>query len=78
MIAWRLMTFDPTISLGTILSFIGLILVLIGLHSANIKRISEMEVKLDLVYEWFKEKLREDSAELRRKRDNGDSDSRSS
>ncbi len=52
------------ISIGNLLSFIGLMITLIAFHVSNVKRIKDaaerfqrMETKVDLVYEWFKENV---------------------
>jgi hypothetical protein len=49
-------TFDWTVNLGTVVSGLALAIMVLGLHRANIVRITRMETKLDMLYEWWKER----------------------
>jgi hypothetical protein len=49
MIGWLWMTFNPEISLGTIIQVVMLLMAL----GALVARLSKIESKLDLMYEWF-------------------------
>lgn len=51
------MTVDWSISLGTIVNIIAFLVTLIALHHANIKRLAELETKVDAMWEWFARKL---------------------
>lgn len=49
--------FEPTIDLGSILAASSLIISLLVMHSKNIKRITEMEIKINTMYKWFEENV---------------------
>jgi predicted tellurium resistance membrane protein TerC len=55
---------DPTISLGSIISFVGILGSLWVMHAANVKRITSIEMKVELLFEWFKKRL-EDNEDSR-------------
>jgi hypothetical protein len=51
-------TWDPSISLGNILTIVGFVVSLVSLHVTNVKRFERMETKVDFMFDWFKEKLK--------------------
>jgi hypothetical protein len=44
---------DPSISLGSILTFLGFIVSLFALHINNVKRFENMSAKFDLMFDWW-------------------------
>ena len=59
-------TFDWSINIGNVLTVVGLLTVFVTAHAANVKRLQDMETKLDLIFHWFRNNVinrqeREDS-----------------
>jgi len=46
-------TFDWTISLGSIVTFASLLTVFLRAHIANVKRLQKIETELEIIYNWF-------------------------
>lgn len=51
------MSFDWSINVGNVLTAIVLLLGLLGAHSQNIKRISEIETKVNMIFHWFQSRI---------------------
>lgn len=51
------MIFDWTISLGTLISVGALIVTLVVLHAKNVRRLAEIETKVQAMWAWFAAKL---------------------
>jgi hypothetical protein len=49
--------FDPTISLGTLISILVFVLTLWRLHTANVERFVKLETKVDLMWRTFKRRF---------------------
>lgn len=49
------MKFDFTINVGEVLTAAGLLLGFYAAHSQGIRKMQELETKLDLMYAWFQE-----------------------
>lgn len=52
------------VSIGNVLSFVGVMVTLVAFHRSNVSRIEAaakrqqaMELKIELLYEWFKENV---------------------
>ena len=59
-------SFDWSINIGNVLTVVGLLAVFVTAHAANVKRLQDMETKLDLIFHWFRNNIvnrseREDS-----------------
>ena len=59
-------SFDWSINIGNVLTVISLLVVFMAAHSKNVKRLQDMETKLDLIFQWFRKNVinrqeREDS-----------------
>ncbi len=48
------MTFDWTINFGNVLAAGVLIITFVAAHVQNVKNITEIKTKVDMLYEWWK------------------------
>jgi hypothetical protein len=45
------------ISLDTIVTVAALVLTLVSLHVANVRRFTRIETKMDMLWQWFEQKI---------------------
>jgi hypothetical protein len=48
-------SYDPTVSLGTILQLGGIIVTLIVVYTQVISRLARLETKMDALWKWFED-----------------------
>ena len=53
------MRLDRTISLGTVLHFVGVVVTLIVLYSGIVSRISALETRVETMWAWFAKRIEE-------------------
>lgn len=46
--------FEPTINLGTLLVGSGLIITILKMHKENVKLLTILEAKVDMIWAWYK------------------------
>lgn len=51
------MTFDFSVNVGTVISAVGLVITLMKLHNSNVRRMEQIETKMDLIYRWFEKAI---------------------
>lgn len=51
------MNFHWDVTLGNVLSFAGMVVAFFVAHSRGVKRLAEMETKVDLMFQWWKRHL---------------------
>lgn len=52
-------SFDPSISLGNLIALGGFLVSLVTLHVSNVKRLEVMSTKLDIIFEWWRNREKE-------------------
>lgn len=44
-------------SISHIIELIGIVITVVTLHRQNVARMTQMETKIDLIYQWFKRRV---------------------
>ena len=51
------MQFEWKINLGDVVAVVGVLITVFTMHSQNIKRITELETKIEMMFDWFRNRV---------------------
>lgn len=51
------MQFEWKINLGDVVAVLGVLVTVFTMHTQNIKRITELETKIEMMFRWFQRRI---------------------
>jgi len=56
-------TFNWDVSLGNVLTFLGMVVAFVVAHTRGVERLKEMETKVEMIYAWWVRHVQRDSGD---------------